>query len=94
MCRKCNAIYNRLFLKPRRTNICDECGSELYQREDDKVKVIQDRLNVYQKKTEHLIEYFKKEKLLKNVYSNDLMTSPETIFERIKIIINNVKIGS
>ena len=91
MCRKCGAIYNRLFLKPKRTNVCDECGSELFQRKDDKVEVIQERLKVYQKKTEHLIEYFKKEKLLQNIYSNDLMTSPETIFKRIKVIINNVK---
>ena len=91
MCRKCGAIYNRLYLKPKRTNICDECGSELYQRKDDKVEVIQERLNVYTKKTEPLIEYYKKEKLLKNIYSNDLMTSPETIFKRIKEIINNVK---
>jgi len=90
MCRKCGAIYNRLYLKPKRTNMCDECGSELYQRKDDKVEVIQERLNVYKKKTEPLIEYYKKEKLLKNIYCNDLMTSPETIFKRIKVIINNV----
>jgi adenylate kinase len=91
VCKRCGTIYNKLTLKPKRDNICDECGGELYQREDDKLEVIQERLNVYRKKTEPLIEYYRKKDLLKNVHCNDLMTPPEVIVEKIKLIINSVK---
>jgi len=90
-CKKCGTIYNKLTLKPKKENICDQCGSELYQREDDKPKVIQERLNVYRKKTEPLIEYYKKKSLLKDVSCNDLMTPPEVIVEKIKSIIDSVQ---
>jgi len=90
-CKKCGTIYNKLTLKPKKDNICDQCGGELYQREDDKPKVIQERLNVYRKKTEPLIEYYKKKSLLKDVSCNDLMTPPEVIVEKIKSIIDSVQ---
>ncbi len=90
-CKKCGTIYNKLTLKPKKDNICDECGGELYQREDDKPEVIQERLNVYRKKTEPLIEYYKKKNLLKDVSCDDLMTPPEVIIEKIKSIIDNVQ---
>jgi adenylate kinase len=90
-CRKCGAIYNRLTLKPKRDNICDKCGGELYQREDDKPEVIQERLKVYRKKTEPLIEYYERKSLLKDVHCDDFMTPPEVTFEKIKSIIDSVK---
>jgi len=90
-CRKCGAIYNRLTLKPKRDEICDLCDGELYQRDDDKPEVIKERLNVYRKNTEPLIEYYKKKHLLKEVYCKDLTTQPEAIIEQIKAIINNMK---
>jgi len=90
-CKKCGTIYNKLTLKPKKDNICDKCGGQLYQREDDKPEVIQERLNVYRKKTEPLIEYYRKKNLLKNVHCNDLMTPPEVIVEKIKLVINSAK---
>ncbi len=91
ICRRCGAIYNKLTLKPKRDYICDNCGGELYTREDDRPEVIQERLNVYRKSTEPLIEYYKKKGLLKDVHCDDLMTPPEEIVEDIKSIINSVK---
>ncbi|MCW3994023.1 MAG: nucleoside monophosphate kinase, partial [Candidatus Bathyarchaeota archaeon] len=90
-CRRCGTIYNKLTLKPKRDTICDECGGQLYQREDDKPEVIQERLNVYRKKTEPLIEYYKKKSLLKDVSCDDLTIPPEVIIEKIKLIINSAK---
>lgn len=90
-CKKCGTIYNKLTLKPKKDNVCDKCGGQLYQREDDKPEVIQERLNVYRKKTEPLIEYYKKKHRLKDVHCNDLMTPPEVIVEKIKLVINSVK---
>lgn len=91
VCRKCATIYNKLTLKPKRDNICDECGGDLYQREDDKPEVVQERLNVYRKKTEPLIQHYTKTGLLKAVSCDDIMTPPEVIVEKIKAIIDNAQ---
>lgn len=88
VCRKCGAIYNKLTLKPKRESVCDECGGELHQREDDKPKVIQDRLNIYRKKTEPLIQYYIERNLLENIHCDDIMIPPEAI---VKEIMSKIK---
>jgi adenylate kinase len=90
-CKKCGAIYNKLTLKPKKEGVCDKCGGELYQRKDDKPEVVQERLNVYRRKTEPLIEYYTKKGLLKDVYCDDLMTPPEVIVKEILKIINKAR---
>jgi len=90
-CRKCGAIYNLLTLKPKKEGVCDNCGGELYQRYDDKPKVIQERLNVYRENTEPLIEYYRKKSLLKDVRCDDLMTPPEVIVNQILEILNKIQ---
>jgi adenylate kinase len=68
-CRNCQAIYNTLFVKPRKEGICDRCGSELYQREDQKPEVVEDRLRVYEEQTAPLIEHYRKKGVLMDVSS-------------------------
>jgi adenylate kinase len=58
-CKKCEATYNVKYLKPKIEGICDKCGGELYQRDDDKPEVIKERINVYQKQTQSLLKYYK-----------------------------------
>lgn len=89
-CVKCGAIYNRLTLKPKRYNLCDKCDGKLYQREDDKLEVIQERLNLYREKTKTLLEFYRTRELLKHVRCDDLMIPPQVTFEKIKSIINSV----
>lgn len=91
VCKRCGAIYNRLTLKPKVDEICDLCGGELYQREDDKPEVIRERLKVYRRSTEPLIEYYRSKGLLRDVYCNDLMTPPEVIVERIMELIRDLR---
>ncbi len=86
-CKSCGAIYNLLTLKPKIEGVCDRCGGELYQRDDDKPEVIKERLNVYRMKTEPLIKYYKEKGLLKDVRCGDLETPPEVIVEKIMKII-------
>ena len=57
-CRGCTAIYNIVFNPPKQEGICDECGGELYQREDQKPEVVQNRLEVYKKSADELIKYY------------------------------------
>ena len=58
-CRECEAIFNVKYLKPKIEGICDKCGGELYQRDDDKPEVIRERIRVYQEQTQPLLEYYK-----------------------------------
>lgn len=88
ICGRCGAIYNRLTLRPKVDEICDICGGELYRREDDKPEVIRERLNVYRRSTEPLIQYYRGKGILRDVYCNDLMTPPETIVNEILKIIS------
>ena len=87
ICKRCGAIYNRLTLKPKVDGICDKCGGELYQREDDRPEVIQERLNVYRRDTEPLIEYYRRKGILRDVYCESLTTTPEEMIGKIMEII-------
>ncbi len=59
ICKNCGEVYNIRFLKPKKEGICDKCGGPLYQRIDDTPKVIKERLKVYERQTQPLIEYYK-----------------------------------
>ncbi len=63
-CRKCGAIFNTLFIKPKKEGVCDQCGGELYQREDQKPEAVEKRLRVYKEQTAPLIDYYKEKDLL------------------------------
>jgi len=90
VCRRCGAIFNKLTLKPKEDSICDECGGELYIRDDDRPEVIKERLNVYRRETAPLIQYYSDKELLKDIYCNDLKTPPEAIVGKIVSIISNL----
>lgn len=59
ICRGCGATYHVKFNAPREENVCDKCGGELYQRADDTVETMTNRLNVYVRSTQPLIDYYK-----------------------------------
>jgi adenylate kinase len=57
-CRKCGRIWHVVFDPPARQGICDECGGELFQRDDDQEDTIRHRLEVYQQQTRPLISFY------------------------------------
>ncbi|MEI6220275.1 MAG: adenylate kinase [Actinomycetes bacterium] len=65
ICRNCGASSHVIFDKPTVDGVCNNCGGELYQREDDKEEVVANRLNVYSEQTEPIIEFYRKLGLLK-----------------------------
>lgn len=79
-CRQCGAGYHMAFAPPLEEGICDRCGGALYQRDDDREKTIRERLNVYKKQTEPLIDFYKKEKLLRTVSGKG---EAKEVFEKI-----------
>jgi adenylate kinase len=63
-CRACQAGYHVVFKPSKKEGVCDSCGGELYQRDDDKEEAIKNRLKVYQSSTAPLINYYKAKGLL------------------------------
>ena len=63
-CKKCGAIYHVKNIPPKVEGICDKCGGELFQRDDDKIEAVRKRLEVYKEQTAPLIDYYKKKKIL------------------------------
>ena len=59
VCKACGANFNVLTLPPKVEGVCDKCGGELYQRDDDKQESIMHRMDVYREQTEPLINYYK-----------------------------------
>ena len=57
-CRGCDKIWHVEFDPPGREGVCDQCGGELYQRDDDKPEVIAERLKVYSRDTAPLADYY------------------------------------
>ncbi len=67
ICPKCKIIYHIKNLPPKKDDICDKCGSHLYQRKDDELKTVKKRLVIYEEKTKPLIDYYKKKNLIQFV---------------------------
>lgn len=80
ICKTCGATYHVKFNPPKAENICDKCGGELYQRDDDKVETVEKRIEVYHEQTKPLIDYYKDKGLLLNL---DGTKSIEEIFNEI-----------
>ncbi len=58
-CKDCQTVYHVLYSPTKEEGICDRCGGQLYQRDDDKEETIRKRLDVYEKQTSPLLEYYK-----------------------------------
>lgn len=83
-CRECGAMYHIMFNPPKKNGICDKCEGELYQRDDDNEATVRSRLDVYEKQTFPLIQYYKDKGLLRTI---DGVGDINVIFERITSIL-------
>jgi|TARA_Y100000310_G_C20693023_1_gene823647 adenylate kinase len=80
VCCKCGFVYHLIYIKPKKEGVCDKCGGKLYQRKDDKLEAITERLKVYRNETEPLIDYYKEKGILADV---DGSGTPEEEFESV-----------
>ena len=80
-CPDCNAVYHLVTKKPKQDGICDKCGGKLYQRDDDKESTVKNRLEVYHKNTQPLIDYYEKKGVLVTIPSTGAI---DEIFEKVK----------
>jgi len=86
VCKKCGKNYHVTNMPPAKQGICDMCGGELYQRDDDKPETVKNRLSVYEQKTKDLVEYYRKKGLLREV---DGDISATDLFGDIKVLFQD-----
>ena len=72
ICKNCKAVFNTVLHPSKVEGVCDECGGELYQRDDDTLEKAKNRLEVYYRETAPLTEYYKNTGVL---YSTTLSTA-------------------
>lgn len=83
-CRNCGAGFHVMFDPPQKADVCDKCGGELYQRDDDNEKTVMSRLTVYDDSTKPLIDYYTKQAKLRPI---DGVGGMDSILARIKAVL-------
>lgn len=83
-CAGCKAVYHVENRPPKREGVCDRCGGELYQREDDRPESVRVRMEAYARSTAPLTDFYGKRGLLMTV---DADGSPEEIYARTMKLI-------
>ena len=66
-CRECGAMYHIIFDPPTNAGLCNKCNGELYQRDDDHEDIISSRLEVYERETSPLLDYYRNHRQLVEV---------------------------
>ncbi|MEM1638483.1 MAG: adenylate kinase [Desulfurococcaceae archaeon] len=84
ICPRCGAIYHIRWKPPRRSNICDNCGSVLEKREDDDPKVVKQRYEIYLNTFQPIINYYKDRKILVAI---DASRSTSDVIKEIERIL-------
>ncbi len=67
ICKNCGAVYHIRNIPPKVEGICNQCGGPLYQRPDDTEETVLNRLEVFKRQTQTLIDYYEKKKVLERV---------------------------
>lgn len=87
VCSECGASFHLKFKPPKVRNVCDVCGGDLYQRDDDTFETVKERLEVYKKQTEPLIAYYEKKGILSPVDGNQDI---DAVFNQINKILEKI----
>lgn len=84
----CGESYHVKFKPPEKDGVCDACGAEIYQRDDDMEDVIRQRLATYNEKTKPLINYYKDQEILVNI---DGTNAVDAVFADILEVMDQFK---
>lgn len=80
ICRDCGATYHVMFNPPKQEGVCDKCGGQLYQRDDDNEKTVATRLDVNIEQSAPLLSYYSEKGILRNIDGQQDITK---VFEDI-----------
>ena len=85
LCKSCGAVYHVSHKQPKSEGVCDDCGGDLYQRKDDSLEVIENRLATYESNTAPVKQYYETQGIFVEV---DGIGNADEIYSRIEKIIN------
>ncbi len=84
-CKNCGQMYHISFTPSQKEGVCDKCGGELYQRDDDNEATVRSRLATYNQATKPLIDYYTAKGLVRPIAG---VGSIEDIFNKITAILS------
>jgi adenylate kinase len=84
VCQRCGANFHLVSSPPKRAGVCDACGGELIQRDDDNEATVSRRLAVYREQTEPLLDYYRRQGLLSAIPGEGRV---ETVFGTIVRVV-------
>ena len=88
VCPSCGASFHIKFNPPKETGKCDFCGADIIQRKDDNEDTVKERLDVYEKQTQPLIDFYKNKKMLSVVDGTQAINE---VFENICNLLESTK---
>ncbi|KAB1198988.1 MULTISPECIES: adenylate kinase [Haloferax] len=86
VCSECGTNFHVKFNQPEEEGVCDECGSELAQRDDDTEETVRERLSVFEENTAPVIEHYRDEGVLVEI---DGEQTPDEVFDDIAATIES-----
>lgn len=86
-CSECKRTYHTVSMPPQKEGVCDTCGGELVQRDDDKPEAVTVRMAAYEESTSPLTEYYEANGLLRRIPGEG---TPEEVFERTRAVIEDL----
>lgn len=86
-CRGCGRVYNIVTDAPAVVDVCDDCGGEVYQRDDDTEATVRKRLDAYAEQTSKLVPYYEARGILRTVDGN---VPPAQVYAGIKSILEGL----
>ncbi|WP_137284849.1 adenylate kinase [Halorussus salinisoli] len=86
VCEECGATYHVDFNPPEEEGVCDVCGGDLYQREDDTEETARERIRVYEENTAPVVEFYDDEGSLVRI---DGEQTPDEVWEDVKAAIES-----
>ncbi|WP_049927323.1 adenylate kinase [Halopiger goleimassiliensis] len=87
VCSECGANYHVEYDQPEEEGVCDECGGELIQRDDDTEETVKERLRVYRENTEPVVDHYEDQGVLERI---DGEQAPDEVWEDVKHTIETV----
>ena len=84
VCDDCGRNYHVEFDRPEEAGVCDECGGELVQREDDTEETVRERLRVYRENTEPVVEHYRETGDLSEASGEG---TPDEVFGRLRDVV-------
>lgn len=88
ICKECGATYHLIFNPPKEPGVCDRCGGELYQRQDDHEETVQNRLDVNVKQVQPLLDFYHGKGYLKNINGQQHI---DQVFSDIDALLKDLK---